>query len=55
MSSCRFRKRKGVFHVHWALIPKCPAAFRRALMLAGAVSVIFFSGDLVQFAAAGTF
>ncbi len=36
-------------------IPLCPAAFRRALMLAGAVSIIFFSGDLVQFAVAGTF
>ncbi|MFY9831727.1 MAG: hypothetical protein WAK66_03310 [Methylocystis sp.] len=33
----------------------CPAAYRRALMLAGAVSIIFFSGDLVQFAVAGTF
>ena len=33
----------------------CPAASRRALMLAGAVSIIFFSGDLVQFAVAGTF
>jgi hypothetical protein len=38
-----------------ALIPNCPAAFRCALMLAGAVSIIFFSGDLVQFAVAGTF
>ncbi len=36
-------------------IPLCPAAFRRALMLAGAVSITFFSGDLVQFAVAGTF
>jgi hypothetical protein len=38
-----------------ALIPRCPAAFRCALMLAGAVSIIFFSGDLVQFVVAGAF
>jgi|GEM_PF-3270041 hypothetical protein len=38
-----------------ALIPLCPAAFRCALMLAGAVSIVFFSGDLLQFAIAGTF
>ena len=38
-----------------AFIPTCPAAFRCALMLVGAVSIIFFSGDLVQLAVAGTF
>ena len=35
----------------FAFIPLCPAAIRCALMLAGSVSIIFFSGDLVQFAA----
>ena len=38
-----------------ALIPLCPAAFRCALMLAGAGSILFSCGDLVQFAVAGTF
>jgi hypothetical protein len=38
-----------------AFIPLCPAAFRCALMLAGAVSIIVFNGELVQFAVAGTF
>jgi len=38
-----------------ALIPLCPTAIRCALMLACAVSIILFSGDLVQFAVAGTF
>ncbi len=38
-----------------ALIPLCPAAFRCALMLAGAVSIILSSGEFVQFAVAGTF
>ena len=38
-----------------ALVPLCPAAIRCALMLACAVSIILFSGELVQFAVAGTF
>ncbi len=38
-----------------ALVPLCPAAIRCALMLAGAVSIILFSGELVQFAVAGMF
>ena len=38
-----------------ALVPLCPAAIRCALMLASAVSITLFSGDLVQFAVAGTF
>ena len=38
-----------------ALIPLCPTAIRCALMLACTVSIILFSGDLVQFAVAGTF
>jgi len=38
-----------------ALIPLSPAAIRCAVMLACAVSIILFSGDLVQFAVAGTF
>jgi hypothetical protein len=37
------------------LIPLCPTAIRCALMLASTVSIILFSGDLVQFAVAGTF
>ena len=38
-----------------ALIPLCPAAIRCAVMLGCTVSIILFSGDLVQFAVAGTF
>jgi hypothetical protein len=38
-----------------ALIPLCPAAIRCALMLAGAVSIVLFNGEIVQFAVAGTF
>jgi len=39
----------------FTLVPLCPATLRCTLMLAGAVSIIFGSGDLVQFAVAGTF
>jgi hypothetical protein len=38
-----------------ALIPLCPAAIRCALMLGGAVSIILFHGELLQFAVAGPF
>ncbi len=38
-----------------ALVPLCPAAIRCALMLACAVSIILFSGELLQFAVAGAF
>ncbi len=38
-----------------ALIPLCPTAIRCGLMLACAVSIIVFNGELVQFAVAGTF
>ena len=56
MSACRFGKRKGVFHVQWRPHSSVPrAAIRCALMLACTVSIILFSGDLVQFAVAGTF
>jgi len=38
-----------------AIVPLCPAAIRCALMFACTVSIILFSGYLVQFAVAGTF
>ncbi|MGA3062986.1 MAG: hypothetical protein ABSD90_07125 [Methylocystis sp.] len=55
MSACRFGKVREFSMFNGALIPLCPAAIRCALMLACTVSIILFSGDLVQFAVAGTF
>ena len=54
MSACRFGRVREFCNVQWPLIPLCPAVIRCALMLACAVSIILFSGDLVQFAVAGT-